>query len=214
MCGGPFGGAPGFLYLEGGADGGFQVFRGGGGGEARDGLAVAADEEFGEVPFDGVAGGAGCGGFEEGVEGVGFGAVHVDFGHEGEGDAEVEGAEGLDLFFRAGFLAAKLVAGEADDGKALGAVGFVQFLQACVLFGEAAFAGDVDDEPHFALQLRERERLAVGGRGREGIDGHMTRISGIGGNGHADVREHGEGLDGAERVYAGLGTWFLLPGDT
>ena len=48
-------------------------------------------------------------------EGIGFIAVDVRLAHDGKGDAVVDLAEGLDGIVCAGFLAAELVAGEAED---------------------------------------------------------------------------------------------------
>lgn len=95
---------------------------------------------------------------------VGVGAVDIRLLHDGEADAIVELAEGLDLLRRAGFLRAELVAGEAEDDEVIAVLGLdvlVQLLQAGVLRGEAAFGGGVDDEDDFAFVVRQRYLLAA-----------------------------------------------------
>ncbi len=139
------------------------------GGEAGEDGAVAAYEEFLEVPEEfgecvgrgeAVGGGVGgelftpgavgdvlgCGGDEGGVERVLGGADDGDFGEEREGDGVVGGAEFGDLLIGAWFLSGEVVGGEAEDDEAAILVGLVEGFECGVLRGEAALGGDVDDE--------------------------------------------------------------------
>jgi hypothetical protein len=161
--------------LEGLFDGGddLGVVGWGVGGEAGLDLAIAVDQEFFEVPEElgegvgwgeavlgGVVGevfapGAvgdvlGCGFDEGGVEWVLGGAGDGDLGEEGEGDGVVGGAEFGDLLVGAGLLAGEVVGGKAEDDEAAIFVGLVEGFEGGVLRGEAAFAGDVQDEEDFA----------------------------------------------------------------
>lgn len=105
-------------------------------------LAAAVDEELGEIPFDAAVmlvvlvcllddagkhhahGGhaealkLGIGG-QPAVQGNGVVAVDLHLGEPGEGGAELNGAEGVDLLVVAGSLTAELVAGEIQDLEAL-----------------------------------------------------------------------------------------------
>ena len=56
---------------------------------------------------------------------------------------------------------AELVAGKAEHGKAPLAKAPVQPFEARVLRGEAALAGDVDDQQRLAAKVAERMRFAV-----------------------------------------------------
>jgi hypothetical protein len=69
----------------------------------------------------------------------------------------------LDVVVGAGVLVVELVAGEAEDGEAVGVFGgdgFVERFEAGVLGREAAFGGGVDDEDYFVAVLREGVGLA------------------------------------------------------
>lgn len=136
----------------------------GGAGPATLDLAVAADEELLKVPLDALeAHEARLLVLEPLVEGVGAVAVDLDLLHDGEADAVVELAEALDLLVGAGFLAAELVAGEAEDDKVIGVLlleAGVELLEAGVLRGKAALGGRVDDEDDLALEVLERNLLA------------------------------------------------------
>ncbi len=113
------------LVGEGGFDG-LGDFRGVGGDvglEAGDGVAVFVEEELGEVPLD-FAGEFGVGGVA-GEELVKRGLVVAgdgELGHHGEAHVVLFGAEGLDLFVGAGFLAGEVVGGDANDDEAAGLV--------------------------------------------------------------------------------------------
>lgn len=71
------------------------------------------------------------------------------------------GAEALDLVQGAGLLRAEVVAGETQNGAALGAVGLVQGLQAGVLLGEATAAGHVHDQQYLAGVVTQGFAAAV-----------------------------------------------------
>lgn len=84
--------------------------------------------------------------------------------HNGEADAIVDLAELLNGLVVAGLLAAKLVAGEAEDDKVVGVLlldGLVEGLEAGVLGREAALGGGVDDEDDLALVVGEGDFLAL-----------------------------------------------------
>ena len=84
--------------------------------EAFDQVALAVDQELGEVPFDLDAVGQGD------EQRIGLRSVHVDLLEDREGRTEFELAERLDFFDRARSLAEELVAGEIEDGEAFFAV--------------------------------------------------------------------------------------------
>jgi hypothetical protein len=176
--------------LDGGGDAG--VVGGHVGGEAGDDFAVAADEEFLEVPEkfgerigwgEAVRGGVAgevfapragddvLGGFgdEFSVEGVLVRAGDGDLGEEGEGDGVLGGAEGGDLGVGAGLLAGEVVGGEAADDEALGFVVLEEGFEGGVLRGKAAFAGDVDDEQDVSCVVGEG-----GGRTGEAGEGDFV----------------------------------------
>ena len=72
-------------------------------------------------------------------------------------------AEGLDVVVGAGFLGAELVAGKAEDGEVIAVFfldGFVEFFEAFVLWGEAAFGGGVYDEDDFSFVAVEGDGVA------------------------------------------------------
>ena len=86
--------------------------------------------------------------------------VHIRLSENGERDAVVDGAEGLDVVVCAGVLAAELVAGEAEDGEGVwvgGCDGLVEFFEGGELRGEAALGGGVDNEDDFAFEGGEGE---------------------------------------------------------
>ncbi len=128
-------------------------------------LALVVDQELLKVPLDALeAQQAGLLGLEPLEEGAGVVAVDVDLGHDGEGDAVVDLAELLDLFVAAGFLAAELVAGEAEHGKVAGRLlrdGLPHLLEPGVLRGEAALGSRVDDQDHLFAVVREVDLIAL-----------------------------------------------------
>lgn len=93
------------------------------------------------------------------------GAVTVDIqlAQDGECDAIVQLAEGLDVVVRAGVLVVELVAREAEDGEVVGVAalqGLVELFKTFELGREAAFRGGVDNKHNFALQRGEVEGFA------------------------------------------------------
>ena len=135
--------------------------------EALHDVALAVDQELGEVPLD-VAGGLGAGepvllqqlaqagdglvrrvvlragGLEKDVDGVGARAVHLDLGELVEGRVVLERAELVDLVVAARRLVPELVAGEVEDLEPCGVVPGVELLEPFVLRREAAARGGVD----------------------------------------------------------------------
>src|SRR3954466_1968940 len=102
-------------------------------------LAVAADQELGEVPLDRLdAEQAGLLALQPLPQRMRIRAVDLDLGHHREADAVVELAEGRDLVVAARVLVAELVARKADDHQAAFAVLLPQFFQALELRREAA----------------------------------------------------------------------------
>jgi hypothetical protein len=98
---------------------------------------------------------------------VGAVAVDVDLGEHRERHAVVLFAERTDLFLAARFLAAELVAGEAQHFQATRMQLAVQGFEALVLRREAAFAGGVDDEEDLAAVPGQVDRCAGEGSGLE-----------------------------------------------
>ena len=85
---------------------------------AGDDLSIGANNELLEVPLDGLdAHDTGHLFLQPSEDGGGVFAVHVELPEDGESDAVVELAEGLDVVVGAGVLAVELVAGEAEDGE-------------------------------------------------------------------------------------------------
>ena len=87
-------------------------------------------------------------------------------GEHREGDIVFRAAEAGDFGVGCGFLVGELVAGEAEDGKAVRAIGFLEFFEAIILRGEAAFAGGVDDEQDAAAVIGQGYFSAVDTGGR------------------------------------------------
>src|SRR5579863_7931358 len=125
-------------------------------------LAGPADRKLGEVPFD-IATELRIRFRAREVREEWIDARPFDFhlGQHVELYAVAGGAKGMDLVVRAWLLRAELVGWEAKDGQSLGAVLFVQLLEAVVLRCEAALRRDIDDEKHFALVVGQRLGLAV-----------------------------------------------------
>jgi len=92
--------------------------------------------------------------FEPFKQGIGCIAVYVGFTHDGEGDAVVYEAEGLDVVVCAGLLGTELVAGEAEDLEIVSMCLLqllIQFLQTLILWRESAFTSRVDDQDYFSF---------------------------------------------------------------
>src|SRR6478672_2293770 len=104
-------------------------------------------------------------------------AVDVDLLEQGKADLIFAVAELGDLFGVARLLAAELVAGKAEHGKAARRQLAVQRLQPLILRGEAAFARGVDDEQHLSLELLQGNVLSRQRLGGEIIDArHMFAL--------------------------------------
>ena len=84
---------------------------------------------------------------------VGVGAIHVNLGHQREGDTVVEAAELGDLLIAARLLVRELVARETDDDKSLVFVLLVKCLQTIVLWRETALGSGVHNHQDLAFIL-------------------------------------------------------------
>ena len=139
-------------------------------------------------------------------------APNLHLGHHLERDPIVLGTEFPDFTRGSRLLAAELIAGEAEDDELLTAVLLVQGLELLVLGSVAAAAGGVHDEDPLALELGEVERLAIEGRGGQGMEvghGNGEGITGFGsaqdgsfvgaerGEAHEGKGGEGDGHDGA-----------------
>ena len=74
--------------------------------------AIARDEEFGEIPFDGIGEESTSLRFEIFENGICFTTIYLNLVHDGEGDTIVELASRSSITACAGFLTGKLIAGE------------------------------------------------------------------------------------------------------
>lgn len=108
-------------------------------------MALAVNQELGEVPLDAPAHAATFLGLKPGVERVGLVAVNFYLSKSWESGLVVEAAEVIDFLGRARGLALELVARKVQDGEALVAVAVVEDLQALVLGREATAGGGVDN---------------------------------------------------------------------
>lgn len=75
--------------------------------------------------------------------------------------AEAERAKFMDFLVSAGGLAAKLVARNIDDFKALPMEAGIEVLQVFILGRKAAFGRRVHHKEHFALVVREAHRVSL-----------------------------------------------------
>src|SRR5690348_12619664 len=108
-------------------------------------LALAIDQELGEVPLDRFrAHQPGRLALHPVVERARAGTVDLDFLEHREGDVVGQLAEARDLLRVARFLCTELVAGEAEHLEILIGELALQRFEPFVLRGEATFAGDVD----------------------------------------------------------------------
>ena len=165
-------------------DGLLDLVHAGGRLEARDQVALAVDEELGEVPADvGLVAellAIGCGellqgqvldaltkaskrllGCQVGKEGDSRVTVDVNLLELGELGAELERAELRDLIVGLGCLVGELVAGEVKNLEALLAMSGVDSLEVLVLRRKAAPGRGVHDEQNLARVLGERDLAAV-----------------------------------------------------
>src|SRR5438045_4189871 len=126
-----------------------------------DDLAIAVDQELGEVPLDRLGAEQTRLRFLEVlIKRRGIGPIHVDLGEQWEGDAVVDLAELRDLVLRPRLLRAELIAGKAEYFEPARVHLFVQRLEPLVLRREAAFAVDVHDQQHLVLVAVELLWLA------------------------------------------------------
>mmetsp|Transcript_3884 Transcript_3884/g.6410 ORF Transcript_3884/g.6410 Transcript_3884/m.6410 type:complete len:230 (+) Transcript_3884:353-1042(+) len=140
---------------------GLDVGRAGRGWVAASNLAVATDEEFGEVPLDVGAERLALLRLEPPEERVLVEAVHVHLAEDGEAGIVAVG-KGTNLLGRAGLLTAKLVARESKDHKPSVAESLVESLQlAVVCVRQASLAGHVHHQRHLAIVIVERGHATV-----------------------------------------------------
>ena len=138
--------------------------------EALEDLAIAANQEFAEIPLDV----ARVGGFlarESGIEGMAFGAIDVDFIEEGKADIVFAGAKLFDFLIRPRFLAAKLIARKAKHDQPLLLIFFMDRFKGFVLRGEPALRSDVYNQEHLALIIFQGGVLAIDVLDRDFMDG-------------------------------------------
>ena len=140
------------LYLRGGICGT----------EAVNDLAVAVNEEFGEVPLDLAAQQTALLFFEVGIEGRFVIAVDLYLGELPERNVVFQLAEADDLFIGPGSLIAELVAGEVEYLEPLVLVVLIELFEPLILGREAAARSGIDDEQHLALELRKTNVIALG----------------------------------------------------
>src|SRR5690349_8442404 len=87
--------------------------------------------------------------------------VDFDLLEQREAHAVFERTEVADLFRVSGLLVPELVAGETQHGEAAVLVGAIQLFESFVLRGEAALAGDVDDQHRVAAPRVQLARLTL-----------------------------------------------------
>src|SRR5579872_5318742 len=129
------------------------------------------DEEFGEIPLDGLgAEDALLLRFEKMIERMRQGAVDIDLLEHGKAHVIGQSAELCDLTRVARLLRAELIAGEAENGKAFRRIFAMQLFEALILRREAAFARDIDDQENIAAKCVERDVAAAEAFGGKIID--------------------------------------------
>ena len=146
-----------FGYLAGFGDGGVAANHG----------AIARDEEFGEIPFDGISDESTRLRLEIFENGISITAIHLDLLHDGEGDPIVQLASRFCIAACAWFLTRKLIAREAKYHKALVFVLLIELFEFCELGSETTFASRVDDEQHLTFVLGKRVGRTFAGDGGE-----------------------------------------------
>src|SRR6185312_2803599 len=141
-------------------------------------LAMAVDQELGEVPLDRLAAEDALAlVLQPPVQRVRMFAVHLDLREQREGDAVAGVAELADRRLVARLLVAELVAGKAQHHQAAVAVVPPQLFQAGVLRRKAAFRGHVDDQQGLASPFRQRAFVAVDVARAEVVDAAHGRGS-------------------------------------
>ena len=103
-------------------------------------------------------------------------AVDLDLLEHRERDAVGGRAEGGDLLGGPGLLGAELIAGEAEDGESLVAVGLLQALEPLVLGCQPAFRGHVDDQQRLAAVVGDRGRFTGEGVEWWVVDAHGHQV--------------------------------------
>lgn len=119
--------------------------------KAFDDVAVAIQKELREIPAQILVELTVAEILDVLVEGMRMGPVHLNLGEHRERHAVVAPDEVLDLCFIPGILAAKLVAGEAQDDQAAVFVVIPESLQSAELGGKPSKTGGVDDQDYFAF---------------------------------------------------------------
>src|SRR5882762_8586008 len=127
--------------------------------------AVAADEEFLEVPAD-LAGDTPVLGCEEAVQRMAVGAVHLEFRAQREAHVVVVAAERGDFRFAPRFLGGELVARETHYGEVLLLQLTVQLLEPGILRRQAAATGDIHRQRYLAAQRSQQVLGPVNSRYR------------------------------------------------
>src|SRR2546428_11613377 len=118
--------------------------------ETFDDLAVAANQELAEVPFD-VTRERRLRPCQRDVERMPLRPVHVNLIEERESDVVLGGAELFDFLVSARLLAHELIARKTKNSEALVLIFLVDSLERFVLRRETALGRDVDDEQDLAF---------------------------------------------------------------
>ncbi len=143
-----------------------------------DDLAVAAHQEFGEVPLDAVEPKqAALLVLQPLPQRMCVAAIDLDLGEHRKAHVIGQRTEIADFVCIAWFLMAELVTGKTQHHQSLLAVFAPQCLQPGVLRGEPAFAGHVDDQQDIAAIVGQWLRRAVQGSSIEIIGGRGHRAS-------------------------------------
>jgi hypothetical protein len=135
-------------------------------------IALAVDEELGEIPLDFFsAENSALGPPEKLIERMSSGPVDLDFREDWERDAVVPVAKGSDLVGGTRFLSTELIAWEAEDFEAAIFQPEIEPLEIPVLGGEAALTRSVHNQEHSTFELAEAHDAAIEkGRGKV-VDG-------------------------------------------
>ena len=141
---------------------GGDVFRRGSGAPARNYIARAVDEKLLEVPTNiSTVAVASVLSLEHRVQRGLLGTVDVDLGEHRKVDVIVLRDKRADFVRTSWFLAAELIAGEAENRQPVNIV--VKRTQTCVLRGSPSLTCDVNDETMLASKLLERDSIACQG---------------------------------------------------
>jgi len=129
--------------------------------ELGDQLTLLVEEELVEVPGDfGVHDPVLALVGQPIVKGTNIIALDGYLGGHRKGNVVLSGAEGFDVGVGARFLASEIIGGEANDHQFV-LIRFIELFQICVLGGEPALAGRIDDENPFSLILGKIDRTAI-----------------------------------------------------